>query len=233
MKNSTALISILWLGISIGCSKSDEVTIAAPTLNYEGDLSTKLQEVGSSNVPKIDWNGHKGRFGLENVVTGVSINEKTGKVDWNETLPLQIGYPNEIKVLAFNNGGVTSSSFLIENRFQGKFTGTMDLGSAGIKSLEITFNENGTGTLTQSFIGAPSSKAQGTWQGRSHRISVEHNDPLNVTSYFLQGLLHHSASGTYIEGTIEISSNPGAGKTNRVNNYQMPFFTGTFRVDFS
>lgn len=128
----------------------DDNTVVAPSdFYYLGDLPIPFYTNGSTGAPNIDWGNEVGTFALNDDYQGVTINETTGVLSWNEDLPLG---ENIISVTATNSAGFAVTSVLFLHQFGGEFTGGYNSDPASTtvtaSNLVINFNVNGTLSIT-------------------------------------------------------------------------------------
>ena len=153
-----ALIAILFM---VSCTDDiDDNTVVAPSdFYYLGDLPIPFYTNGSTGVPNIDWGNEVGTFALNDDYQGVTINETTGVLSWNEDLPLG---ENIISVTATNSAGFAVTSVLFLHQFGGEFTGGYNSDPSSttipVSNLVINFNVNGTLTITDA-----GQTGTGTW----------------------------------------------------------------------
>ncbi len=157
----TNLILFL-LSILLTNSCSDEKSnIVEPShfqyLNDEIDISFYTE--GTSEVPSINWGGEEGIFELETSVSGISINSNNGVISWRKGIPLG---KIEIKILAKNTSGSTSTIVTINHSFSGSYDGGYNLDSNSTiltsNNYNLTFFENKTLTVRDG-----TASGNGTW----------------------------------------------------------------------
>ncbi|WP_299891984.1 hypothetical protein [uncultured Lacinutrix sp.] len=192
---STKIILLFAVTIVMSCSKDDDApTVSTPDVNYSFTtfFSTFFQE-GNTGVPTVNWNGNQGTFSLATSLDGLSINSANGVVSWTNQLPTG---EHSIIVLASNSAGQKANSFIIENKIQGAFTGTYDLGY-----FKVEFNTDGTALVTaDDATSAP--QFSGTWYIINNEVIVNFTFNTDATvQYSLKGNLVQSNAATY-SGTI-------------------------------
>jgi hypothetical protein len=138
----------------------DDNIVSAPSdFYYLGDLPIPFYTTGNLEVANINWGNEEGNFTLNSNYQGVSINETTGMLTWNEDLPLG---ENIISVTATNSAGSAVTSVLFLHQFGGEFTGgyNSDPASTAVtaSNLVINFNVNGTLSITDN-----GETGTGTW----------------------------------------------------------------------
>jgi hypothetical protein len=160
---ATQSIFLIVFGILFMTSCTEDIddnTVVAPSdFYYLGDLPIPFYTNGSTGLPNIDWGNEVGTFALNDDYQGVTINETTGALSWNEDLPLG---ENIISVTATNSAGFAVTSVLFLHQFGGEFTGgyNSDPSSTTVtaSNLVINFNVNGTLTITDA-----GQTGTGTW----------------------------------------------------------------------
>ncbi len=145
MKNRNKIYAILAVCLLWACSNSDEDIIAIPQISYGKELKATFYTTGKSNLPETNWNGHVGKFGMQQTIQGLSINESTGVLSWNKSLPPG---NHTINVIAYNNAGMTMTPVTLENPLIGTFSGEL-LHNVVLQGstdfvIEFDFKENGT-----------------------------------------------------------------------------------------
>ena len=138
----------------------DDNIVSAPSdFYYLGELPIPFYTNGNLEVANINWGNEEGNFTLNSNYQGVSINETTGMLTWNEDLPLG---ENIISVTATNSAGFAVTSVLFLHQFGGEFTGgyNSDPSSTTVtaSNLVINFNVNGTLSITDN-----GETGTGTW----------------------------------------------------------------------
>lgn len=160
---ATQSIFLTLLGIFFIASCTDDIddnTVVAPSdFYYLGDLPIPFYTNGSTGEPNIDWGNEVGTFTLNDDYQGVTINQTTGVLSWNEDLPLG---ENIISVTATNSAGFAVTSVLFLHQFGGEFTGGYNSDPASTivtaSNLTINFNVNGTLSITDN-----GETGTGTW----------------------------------------------------------------------
>lgn len=160
---ATQSIFLIVFGIFFLNSCTDDIddnTVVAPSdFYYLGDLPIPFYTTGNLEVANINWGNEEGNFTLNSNYQGVSINETTGMLTWNEDLPLG---ENIISVTATNSAGSAVTSVLFLHQFGGEFTGgyNSDPASTAVtaSNLVINFNVNGTLSITDN-----GETGTGTW----------------------------------------------------------------------
>ncbi|WP_396184274.1 hypothetical protein [Flavobacterium sp.] len=138
----------------------DDNIVSAPSdFYYLGELPIPFYTNGNLEVANINWGNEEGNFTLNSNYQGVSINETTGMLTWNEDLPLG---ENIISVTATNSAGSAVTSVLFLHQFGGEFTGGYNSDPASTtvtaSNLVINFNVNGTLSITDN-----GETGTGTW----------------------------------------------------------------------
>ena len=155
------LVIVLPIFFMTSCTDDiDDNTVVAPSdFYYLGDLPIPFYTNGNLAVANINWGNEYGSFTLNDNYQGVSIDETTGTLTWNEDLPLG---ENIISVTATNSAGFAVTSVLFLHQFGGEFTGgyNSDPSSTTVtaSNLVINFNVNGTLTITDN-----GETGTGTW----------------------------------------------------------------------
>ncbi|MBD1261680.1 hypothetical protein HZY62_13830 [Maribacter polysiphoniae] len=127
------------------CNKDDAPVVEAPVLSITPNLSASYFQQGESPLPEVQWNGDRGKFGLENTIQGLSIDSETGELSWDPSLPIGV---HTVILFAYNEAGKDLASLTINNPFQGTFKGTY-LPSTSFsnilnRTMEINFIIDGT-----------------------------------------------------------------------------------------
>ena len=148
--NTILSLLIICLTMSSCGDDRDDVAISAPTdFEYPAGGPIPFYTNGNSGVPTINWNNDIGFFTLDNTYTGISINEVTGVLSWNEDLPLN---DNAVDVTATNSVGTAHTSVLFIHEFSGDFVGGHNLDpsstTVSTSNLSATFNIDGTASYT-------------------------------------------------------------------------------------
>ena len=188
------LYMVVLTGVLYSCSKSDDENISAPEVTYQQTLTACLFQEGSSAAPTINWNGDEGQFGLQDLVEGVSINPQTGVILWDKTLALGL---SEITVLAFNNGGTTTTTVTIDNQLVGNFGGSYTFETFS-NDLDLNFSKEGTGVLVDH--GVPLEQLMGNWtieDGILEAVYPELDQPI---THYIDGQITISQTGVTIHG---------------------------------
>ena len=116
------LVIVLPIFFMTSCTDDiDDNTVVAPSdFYYLGDLPIPFYTNGNLAIANINWGNEDGSFTLNDNYQGVSIDETTGTLTWNEDLPLG---ENIISVTATNSAGFAVTSVLFLHQFGGEFTG--------------------------------------------------------------------------------------------------------------
>jgi hypothetical protein len=162
MKTAKVLF-VFFFSISFLVSCADDIDdniVSAPSdFYYLGELPIPFYTNGNLEVANINWGNEEGNFTLNSNYQGVSINETTGMLTWNEDLPLG---ENIISVTATNSAGSAVTSVLFLHQFGGEFTGGYNSDPASTtvtaSNLVINFNVNGTLSITDN-----GETGTGTW----------------------------------------------------------------------
>lgn len=133
------------LCVLLSCSKSDDANKAAPTVNYSQELKATFFTEGQSAPTQVNWHGDVGRFGLQEAIEGLTIDEKTGIVSWGKLLPPGV---HSINIIAYNNAGTTTIPVTIENPLHGRFRGDLfpavyEIGNTDFM-IEFDFKKDGS-----------------------------------------------------------------------------------------
>lgn len=157
LKSKSILLALTFLTFTF-CSSDDD--ILAPSFTYSTTIldATFFQE-GNSDAPNINWNGNQGSFSLANPIQGISIDEKTGILDWTSDLNIGI---YDVQIFAKNSAGQTTSNLSINNRLQGDFEGSILIVQGEEVDFALEFNVDGS--LVAYFDnGESKEKESGTW----------------------------------------------------------------------
>jgi len=167
IKKSTQLIAlkkIVWTALILvticSCaSDKDDTSVSAPSdFYYPGETPIPFYTNGSV-LPNIDWGNETGTFALDMNYSGVSLDETTGALSWNEDLPL--GH-NVVIVTATNSAGFATTTPNLLHQFNGVFNGSYNTdanpSSPTTISIAITFNVDGTMSVTDNGV-----TLNGTW----------------------------------------------------------------------
>ncbi|MBQ4913851.1 hypothetical protein J8L85_05340 [Maribacter sp. MMG018] len=124
------------------CSKNDDdAVVKAPVLSVTPNLTASYFHNGEGPLPEVQWNGDRGKFGLENKIQGLSIDSETGQLSWDPSLPIGV---HTVILFAYNEAGKDLASLTINNPFQGTFRGTYQpstsLSNILYRTMEINFN---------------------------------------------------------------------------------------------
>ena len=141
------------ISLMVFSSCSDDVLLLSPTgFSYATTIyEVGFYETGQSGVAQITWNGETGTFGLADSYPGVSINSTTGQLSWNQDLNLGT---TVVTIIATNSIGNISTTINLVHKFSGSFTGGYNYNPSSTtltqSMFNLTFNENGTMTATDS-----------------------------------------------------------------------------------
>jgi len=144
----------------ISCSSDkDDTTISAPSdFYYPGEVPISFYTHGSV-APNIDWGNETGTYALDMNYTGVSLDETTGVLSWNEDLPLG---SNIVLVTATNSAGNATTSPNLLHQFSGQFNGAYNTDANPITpttvNMNVTFNVDETMSITDN-----TTTTNGTW----------------------------------------------------------------------
>ena len=144
----------------ISCSSDkDDTTVSAPSdFYYPGETPISFYTHGSV-APNIDWRNETGTYALDMTYTGVSLDETTGVLSWNEDLPLG---SNIVLVTATNSAGNATTSPNLLHQFSGHFNGAYNTdanpSTPTTVNMNITFNVDGTLSITDN-----ATTTSGTW----------------------------------------------------------------------
>ena len=161
MNSIKYLLCVFSLLLVVSCTKDqDDDSVGAPTdFYYTGNQPVPFYTEGSTGAPNINWNNNVGTFALQSNYTGVTIDATTGVVSWNKDLPLGT---NTIGVKATNTGGEATTTVIFLHQFSGNFKGGFNTNPSSTtvtaSNLDITFNVDGTASVTDS-----GSTVNGSW----------------------------------------------------------------------
>ena len=192
MKKKFFYIVVL-IGILYSCSKSEDVS--PPTFSYTQPLTACFFQNGNSAAPTVDWNGDQGQFALQDLVEGVTLDTQTGVISWDKTLA--IGLSN-FSIVAGNQAGTRSATVTIENILEGNFGGSYTLGGT-TDDLDLNISKDGTAVLV--IHGPVFRSLEGPWALEDGRVKAEFQNPVDLSTYFLDGELMVTKTGAKIEGS--------------------------------
>lgn len=140
-------------------SDKDDTSVSAPSdFYYPGETPIPFYTHGSV-IPNIDWGNEAGTYTLDMNYTGVSLDETTGALSWNEDLPLG---SNIVMVTATNSAGFATTTPNLLHQFSGQFDGAYNTdanpSSPTTVNMDIIFNVDGTMNITDN-----STTTNGTW----------------------------------------------------------------------
>jgi hypothetical protein len=140
-------------------SDKDDTSVSAPSdFYYPGETPIPFYTQGSV-LPNIDWGNETGTYTLDVSYTGVSLDETTGALSWNEDLPLG---NNVVMVTATNSAGFATTTPNLLHQFSGVFNGAYNNdanpSTTTTVSMAITFNIDGTMNITDD-----GTTTNGTW----------------------------------------------------------------------
>jgi len=144
----------------ISCSSDrDDTSVSAPSdFYYPGETPIPFYTHGSV-APNINWGNETGTYALDANYTGVSLDETTGELSWNEDLPLG---SNIVMVTATNSAGFATTSPNLLHQFSGQFDGAYNNdanpSTPTTANMDITFNVDGTMSITDD-----TTTTNGTW----------------------------------------------------------------------
>lgn len=194
------LLSFLFF-VSCTSDFDDETVVAPSDFYYLGDLPIPFYTNGSTGVPNIDWGNETGIFTLNGTYQGVSINETTGVLSWNEDLPLG---ENIISVTATNSAGFAVTSVLFLHQFGGQFAGgyNSDPASTTIPSanLAINFNVNNTFSITDNGV-----NGSGAWSFNPQGALVCEYTIASITYQLVYNLTYSVPVNPYLEGYKKVA----------------------------
>jgi hypothetical protein len=209
MKNRIA--SFTFAGIAAvaltfpSCSSDEELNELVPAVTYSNDtLQATFFQAGNSVEPNINWNGNTGTLSLSPQISGLSINATTGAIEWTKQLPIGT---HPFSVLATNSAGTSSIDLVINNPFQGVFTGTYD----DVSFYELEFFKDGSIHIRADDPINPNT-ANGTWTKVGDSIRSDYTYTLGGEFSLLGNLtLSDSAvySGNWFNGHGTINGNEG------------------------
>jgi len=196
-------ITLLFITITSCSSDKDDTSVSAPSdFYYPGETPIPFYTHGSV-LPNIDWGNETGTYALDMNYTGVSLNETTGALSWNEDLPLG---NNVVMVTATNSAGFATTVPNLLHQFSGVFNGAYNNdanpSTPTTVSMEITFNIDGTisindsGTITSgTWVFNPAGKLICSYGAFELEFDLTYS--LTVTPY-LEGFKRNTGSPTNI-----------------------------------
>jgi len=158
LKN-TLWILLICFSISSCSSDKDDTSVSAPSdFYYPGETPILFYTHGSVS-PNIDWGNETGTYALDMSYTGVSLDEITGALSWDEDLPLG---NNVVMVTATNSAGFATTAPNLLHQFSGVFNGAYNNdanpSTPTTVSMNITFNIDGTMSINDN-----GTTTSGTW----------------------------------------------------------------------
>ena len=203
----SALISICVLSVS--CSSSE--SIESPTISIQNtEYSTPFYTTGQTESPTIDWNGDVGNLSINNTSTSISLNSTSGVISWSKSLPLGM---NSIILTATNSEGQNTTNIVIENFFNGEFTGgyNSDPNSVVLDTdIKMGFDLDGMDVLDGGAEGTLST--QGSWTRNDNEVTAVYSFDNGAT--FLTAVMNitYNETEANIEGFLyngsDASGNP-------------------------
>lgn len=199
MKQLQTILIIFFTCLTLNsCSEdNDDNSVNPPSdFYYTGDQPIPFYTNGSTGTPNINWGNETGTFTLNDNYTGVSIDNITGILSWNEDLPLG---DNFIGVTATNSAGFATTTVLFLHQFSGQFDGGHNTNPSSTvvndSNLQANFNVDGTMTITDN-----GNSGSGSWQfNPSGKLIC--NYTVNTTTYELELDLTYSINIIpYLEG---------------------------------
>ena len=184
-------------------SDKDDTSVSAPSdFYYPGETPIPFYTHGSVS-PNIDWGNETGTYALDMIYTGVSLDETTGALSWNEDLPLG---NNMVMVTATNSAGFATTTPNLLHQFSGVFNGAYNTdanpSTPTTVSMQITFNIDGTMSVNDN-----GTTTSGTWlfnptgelfcSYSTFELEFDLTYSLTVTPY-LEGFKRNNGSATNI-----------------------------------
>ncbi len=190
IKNTVLILTIVFL---VSCEKEEDENLAAigtPSVTYtETTLDAIFFQAGNSASPEILWNGDQGEFSLTTTISGLAINAATGVLSWTNELPVGT---HDVEVVVSNSAGQITENLILNNPFQGVFTGTYD----DLYFFEFEFSTDGTLVLNANSETTPDT-ATGNWTMDGDIITVDYTYDLGGSSYSTSGSLVVGESAVY------------------------------------
>lgn len=210
-KNSSKLLFrslIICSLLSVGCSKNGNEQDNT-TFDYLSDtFEVSFRTQGTIPAPTIEWRGEEGTFSLKNEISGLAIDEVTGKIQWQRSL--DIG-EYLVEIMAKNDQSVLETSFVLTNVLKKSLWNSGQ--NSDTASDEIDFDRSFTfyedGTLEVSRYSSPDFKGVGVWEINGNQIEIHAclcSDiaPQSVPEYdehtFYEGTLINEETIAYISG---------------------------------
>jgi len=170
--NYTLLSFTLIMALLFSCSSDDDngVQVQSPDIDYpENQKTVSFMESGEFEAPMIEWNGEEGTLAIMNSsLEGVFINETTGKVNFDGSMPLGV---TEIIISAQNTAGEATQSLVLEHVFDAEMTGgfNFDINDETDFPGNLDFIFYADGTFERTVIGT----GEGTWTREANFFTLE------------------------------------------------------------
>ena len=206
MKN-IILVLLTSIALFTSCTDPDDLIAVPPSdFYYLGSLPIPFYTNGNSGLPNINWGNEIGFFNLNSSYTGVSLDNTTGILSWNENLPLG---NNTIQVTATNSAGAAIATVLFQHQFSGQFNGGYNNNpnstTITTTNLNITFNVDGTLSITDS-----GTTVNGTWNFVAGKLFCQYT--MASVNYVLEFDLTYSVTTIpYLEGFKRVSGGANSG----------------------
>ncbi|NBC56739.1 MAG: hypothetical protein GVY05_00405 [Bacteroidetes bacterium] len=175
--NKTHIILLITAVILTACSSDDDsgIQVSLPELEFsETEKTVSFMESGEFEAPMIEWNGEEGSLAIMNPsLEGVFINETTGKVNFDGSMPLGV---TEIIISAQNSAGETTQSLVLEHVFDAEMAGGWNLDindqTNFLNDYRFDFYTDGTFDKTQ-FLSGGNEFSSGTWTREGNFFTME------------------------------------------------------------
>jgi len=158
LKHTFKLLLVCLTFASCSSDKDDTIVSTPSDFYYPGETPIPFYTHGSV-LPNIDWGNETGTYTLDMSYTGISLDETTGALSWDEDLPLG---NNVVMVTATNSAGFATTTPNLLHQFSGVFNGAYNNDANPVTpttvSLSVTFNVDGTMSITDN-----GTTSNGTW----------------------------------------------------------------------
>ena len=152
-----------------------------PSLTYaQTAYESPFFTAGNTVEPRVSWgDGPVGTLSLSNSVSGVSLDDVTGVVSWDRSLPLG---SNTVQVQATNPVDTDVVALTIESYFEADFTGAFneDPDSQDLPlGMDMRFNRDGSVTVVVddgTCMGQPC-EGNGTWTINASTVTIHYFFP--------------------------------------------------------